>query len=302
MVMFSLISIGVSISLLVLQIFRAVRQVPTENREWRDRPPWPLRCVWPIIQLLDFYCTRFYSDERHDAVKRRLVEAGLEYTFTSGQFIAARWLGVLGVWLLGSCLLLAYDSAEFVLLLILSPWGYRYPDIWLARVVRTRNTKIDKDLPFYLDVITLAVESGSNLTGALTQAVKKAPDSPLRFEFNRVLRDIRAGKPRAEALRQLSVRVKNDSLKTVIAGMIQSERSGASLGSVLRAQSNQFRAARFAAAEKKAMEAPVKLLAPLVLFIFPTTFIVLGFLVLSKMLQAQIITWAPLVWAYTWPG
>ncbi len=302
MVMFSLISIGASISLLVLQIFRAVRQVPTENREWRDRPPWLLRCVWPVIQLLDFYCTRFYSDERHDAVKRRLVEAGLEYTFTSGQFIAARWLGVSGVWLLGSCLLLTYDSAEFVLLLILSPWGYRYPDIWLARVVRTRNTRIDKDLPFYLDVITLAVESGSNLTGALTQAVKKAPDSPLRFEFNRVLRDIRAGKPRAEALRQLTVRVKNDSLKTVIAGMIQSERSGASLGSVLRAQSNQFRAARFAAAEKKAMEAPVKLLAPLVLFIFPTTFIVLGFLVLSKMLQAQIITWAPLVWAYTWPG
>lgn len=302
MVMFSLISIGASISLLVLQIFRAVRQVPTENREWRDRPPWLLRCVWPVIQLLDFYCTRFYSDERHDAVKRRLVEAGLEYTFNSGQFIAARWLGVSGVWLLGSCLLLTYDSAEFVLLLILSPWGYRYPDIWLARVVRTRNTRIDKDLPFYLDVITLAVESGSNLTGALTQAVKKAPDSPLRFEFNRVLRDIRAGKPRAEALRQLTVRVKNDSLKTVIAGMIQSERSGASLGSVLRAQSNQFRAARFAAAEKKAMEAPVKLLAPLVLFIFPTTFIVLGFLVLSKMLQAQIITWAPLVWAYTWPG
>jgi tight adherence protein C len=302
MVTLSLIGIGASISLLVMQLIRAVQQVPSENREWRDRPPWVLRCVWPIIQVLDFYCTRFYSKQRHNAVKQRLVEAGLEYTFTSGQFIAARWMGVLGVWLLGSSLLLAYDSAEFVILLILSPWGYRYPDIWLGRVVRARNTKIDKDLPFYLDVITLAVESGSNLTGALTQAVKKAPDSPLRFEFNRVLRDIRAGKPRAESLRELSARVKNDSLKTVIAGMIQAERSGASLGVVLRAQSTQFRAARFAAAEKKAMEAPVKLLAPLVLFIFPTTFIVLGFLVLSKMLQERIVTWAPLVWAYTWPS
>jgi len=59
---------------------------------------------------------------------------------------------------------------------------------------------------------------------------------------------------------------------------------------------------RFTLAEKKAMEAPVKLLAPLVLFIFPTTFIVLGFLVLSKMVQQQIIGWAPLLWAYSWPG
>lgn len=172
----------------------------------------------------------------------------------------------------------------------------------MKRSVVMRRHRMDRDLPFYLDVITLSVESGTNLTGALTQAVSKAPESPLRHEFNRVLRDVRAGKTRAVALRELSDRAGNKSLSSVISGMIQAERSGASLGPVLRSQANQLRSARFAMAEKKAMEAPVRLLGPLVLFIFPTTFIVLGFLVLSKMLQQNIVDWAPIVWAYSWPG
>jgi tight adherence protein C len=83
--------------------------------------------------------------------------------------------------------------------------------------------------------------------------------------------------------------------------MIQAEKTGASLGPVLRAQSDQFRSARFLKAEKMAMEAPVKLLAPLIMFIFPTTFIVIGFILLSKTLSEGLISWAPLVWAFSNP-
>ena len=267
------VCIGLSIFLIIWQLYFVFDSVPTVSREWWDKPALGFRLVWPLIIVFDFYGARFYSRERQDLANSRLVESGLEFTLTARQFIAARIVSslvltvsfLLSVWLL--------DSSYYLAGLIVFPWGYVYPDLWIKRVISTRRRKIDRDLPFYLDVVTLAVESGSNLTGALTQAVQKAPE-----------------------------RAKNKSLSSVLSGMIQAERSGASLGPVLRSQANQLRSARFSLAEKKAMEAPVRLLAPLVMFIFPTTFLVLGFLVLSKMLQQNLINWAPIVWAYTWPG
>lgn len=294
--------IGVSIVLLVWQLFFVYDSVPSEDRAWRDRPLLVFRLVWPVIQVFDHYGSWFYSAQRHAAATSKLRRAGLEFTLSSGQLIAARLVGALALLLLCACFFWVIDIGMHLLVLVAAFWGYYYPDMWVRRVINTRQIKMDRDLPFYLDVVILAVESGTNLTGALTQAVQKAPDSPLRVEFNRVLRDIRAGKPRAQALRELSDRAGNQALTSVISGMNQAERSGASLGPVLRAQATQLRSARFALAEKKAVEAPVRLLAPLVAFIFPTTFIVLGFLILSKLIQQNIVTWEPLVWAYTWPG
>ncbi len=294
--------LGLSIMLFVWQFAMVIDRVPTENRVWRDKPALGFQIVWPLIQLFDHYGSRVYSTGQHDVVSLRLNEAGQEFTLTSGQFIASKLVSATIIASLTICCLRVFESSLYVLILVTAVWGYLYPDLWIKRVIVARKRKMDRDLPFYLDVVTLAIESGSNLTGALTQAVQKAPDSPLRHEFNRVLRDIRAGKPRADALRELSDRAGNKSLSSVLSGMIQAERSGASLGPVMRSQATQLRSARFATAEKRAMEAPVRLLAPLVLFIFPTTFIVLGFLVLSKMLQQDIISWAPMTWAYTWPG
>jgi len=97
-------------------------------------------------------------------------------------------------------------------------------------------------------------------------------------------------------------RAGSPALVGVVSSMIQAERTGSSLGPILRAQADQIRNERFQKAEKQAMEAPVKMLGPLVMFIFPCTFLVLGFLILSKAMLQGIITWAPLVWAYNWPG
>lgn len=294
--------IGLSIMLVIWQVVFVYESIPSEDRAWRDKPLLAFRLVWPFIQVLDHYGSRFYSDQRHEVASSRLRKAGLEFTLSSGQLIAARMVGALVLLVLGALFFSIMNYSMRLVLIGAALWGYLYPDLWVQRVIKSRQIRMDRDLPFYLDVITLAVESGTNLTGALTQAVQKAPDSPLRIELNRVLRDVRAGKPRAQALRELSDRAGNQALTSVVSGMNQAERSGASLGPVLRAQATQLRNARFAAAEKKAMEAPVRLLAPLVAFIFPTTFVVLGFLILSKLIQQNIVTWAPLVWAYTWPG
>ena len=180
--------------------------------------------------------------------------------------------------------------------------GFFYPELWLRETTDKRRGAILRALPFYLDIITLSVEAGSNLTGGITQAVQKSADSPLRRELSRVLRDIRAGRTRAEAMRDMSERTGSQPVQNVVSSLIQAERTGSSLGPLLRSQAEQLRSDRFLRAEKLAMEAPVKLLGPLVMFIFPTTFLVLGFLVMSKAIQEGVLTWAPLVWAYHWPG
>jgi len=180
--------------------------------------------------------------------------------------------------------------------------GYHYPDSWLLRKAQQRQRELLKALPFYLDVVTLSVESGSNLTGGLAQAVQKTTDSPLRRELSRVLREIRSGKTRADALREFAARADSTAINQVVSGLIQGEKAGASLGPLLRAQAEQLRTQRFQMAEKKAMQAPVKLLGPLFICIFPMTFLVLVFVVTGKLISSGVITWPLVLWAYSWPG
>ena len=176
-----------------------------------------------------------------------------------------------------------------------SPWllaaavaGYAFPQIWLRDLIQARKRQTLKTLPFMLDIITLCVEAGLNLTGALGQAVAKGPAGPLREELSRVLRDMRAGRTRVDALRMLSDRMNEPAITNLVAALVHAEQMGISLGPILRAQAEQRRNERFARAEKLAMEAPVKLLFPLLAFIFPCTFIVIGFPIVMKFVHAGI--------------
>jgi tight adherence protein C len=167
-------------------------------------------------------------------------------------------------------------------------FGFVYPGIWLRDTIQNRRRELLKSLPFFLDVVTLCVEAGLNFQGALHQAVLKGPKGVMREEFQRVLRDVRAGKPRAEALRALALRLNEPPVTNFVASVIQAERLGMNLGPVLRAQADQQRVDRFLRAEKLAMEAPVKMLFPLIAFIFPCTFIVLFFPIVVKFMEAGI--------------
>ena len=164
--------------------------------------------------------------------------------------------------------------------------GWAYPGIWLGDRLKARKKELLKSLPFYLDIITLCVEAGLNMQGAMTQAVAKGPKGVLRDEFQRVLRDIRAGKARAEALRAMAERMDEPAVTNFTTAVIQAESMGMNLGPVLRAQADQRRTERFLRAEKLAMEAPVKMLFPLMAFIFPCTFIVLFFPIAMKFMHS----------------
>ncbi len=296
------ISIGLFVGIFFWQAYRVFHEVPDEDRSYLDRPAKGFRVVWPLITAVEHHWGPYFSDSQKSAAYYRLRMAGKEYSIMPEQFIAAKIVSA-GVFTVFSYFFLAMLGKSAVVLALIGGFGgFYYPELWLKESAVKRKADILKRLPFYLDIITLSVEAGTNLTGGLTQAVAKSGDSPLRSEFSRVLRDIRAGKTRSESLRAMSDRTGSPALVGVVSSMIQAERTGSSLGPILRAQADQIRSERFQKAEKQAMEAPVKLLGPLVMFIFPCTFLVLGFLIISKALLQNIITWGPLVWAYNWPG
>ena len=159
------------------------------------------------------------------------------------------------------------------------------PSIWLSDTRKRRDDAVIRTLPVYLDFLTMCVEAGLNLQGALGQAMEKATPGPLRNEFAVVLRDLRSGLSRSDALRRMAERLDIQEITSFVSSIIQAEKMGASLANVLRVQSDQRRNERFQRAEKQAMEAPVKLVFPLVIFIFPVTFIVLLFPIAMKFMS-----------------
>lgn len=280
--------VGLAVITLILSSYRIFAEVPKEDRTYLDRPPLSLRLVWLPLQMVAFYLGGFLPRGYKNKILAQLVQSGLDYSLSPQQFFAAKFLSAILF-----CWFFYFVFGHFGMHGPTAPvigalLGFYFPNLWLGEITRKRQLSILKALPFYLDVVTLSVEAGLNLTGALNQALQKGPRGPLAFEINRVLRDIRAGKPRADALRTMSEKINLPAMTNLVGALIQAETVGSSLSTVLRAQADQRRTERFHRAEKLALEAPVKMLLPLILFIFPNTFIVLGFPIAVKMLNQGI--------------
>jgi tight adherence protein C len=148
------------------------------------------------------------------------------------------------------------------------------PDFCLKRLGVSRQAKITAALPDTLDLLTVSVEAGLGFDQALLKIVEKTK-GPLADECQRVLHEIRIGKARRDALRELGIRTGVEDLQTFVAALIQADQLGVSIGNVLRIQSRQLRQKRRQNAEARAQKAPVKMLIPMILFIFPSLFIIL---------------------------
>lgn len=153
--------------------------------------------------------------------------------------------------------------------------GLAYPLIWLRDKVRARHFAITRALPYNLDLLTLSVEAGLDFAAALGKVVEKGRKGPLCDELGTTLKELKLGKTREEALRNLGVRVDLMTLTSFTQALIQADKMGTPLGKILRILSTQMRIERTQRAEKLANEAPVKLLFPLIFFIFPTVFIMI---------------------------
>ena len=162
---------------------------------------------------------------------------------------------------------------EFAALKLMLLWIV--PDLWLYGAVKRRHLSIQKSLPFVLDLLTLSVEAGMDFISALQRNCKLRRLDPLNEELLRMTKEIQVGSSRKEALRSMADRVRQPDLKSVAFALIQADELGVSIGAILRIQSEQLRSRRFDRAEKLASEAPVKMLGPLMLCIFPAVFIIL---------------------------
>ena len=282
----SVLSIGAGIALLAYLLNKMLPDVVADDRTHMDPPPAGLKVIWPLILMVSILVENFYTNKVLDQIEKKLQTTGVSYILTAEQFVALRFVTAMITLLLSIIIIAALNPSGALLILSLAALGgYMFPLVWLSDTRKRREIAVIRALPVFLDFTTMAVEAGLNLSGALQQAMIKGPDSPLRNEFAIVMRDLRSGVTRSEALKRMAQRLDIADINTFVNAMVQAEKMGSSMATALRIQSEQRRTERFQRAEKVAMEAPVKLIFPLIMFIFPVTFIVLGFPIAMKFLD-----------------
>jgi tight adherence protein C len=275
-----------AVTLGALSMRQIVVEVPKDDRQYMDPPPRFYRLTWPIVRLVAHYCGWAVTDATASRIQAALRRAGQDYTLTPVQFFAGK-LVASQVFALGlGWITSKIGSGALVGMMAGYVFGFFMPELWISDMTKGRNLKILKRLPFFLDIVTMAVESGMNLSSALAKSVEKMPPGPLLAEINRLLREVRAGKPRTDALRDMAARLDFPAMNSLVSALVQGEIMGSSIGPILRAQAEQRRTERFQRAEKLALEAPVKMLGPLILCIFPCTFIVIGFPIVTQLMHS----------------
>ena len=259
-----------------------------DGRRQERSLPLTIRMILPFSGSIPKFITghRVLEDSRQ-RIARKLVSGGYEGLIQPEEVIALRLLMPLGLGVL-LCLLLGFAFPHmpaavggflikrqyiiyfFVLLLL----GF-YPDAWLKKSVRIRHRSIERALPFVLDLLTLSVESGLDFMTGINRIIQYRAIDPLGEELIRVFREIQVGRSRKEALQNFSERIDHSDIRSVANALIQADELGTGIGGALRIQSDQIRVKRFQRAEKLGNEAPVKMLFPLVAFIFPSVFLIL---------------------------
>ncbi len=281
----SLISYFLTGLLIVYLIGTVYSMIDKEDRTYMDPLSWKLKIIWPFIQIIANFFVVFFPYEILERTEKKITHSGVSYLLNAEQFIALRIISAIIAPIIALLMMIMLHKFQPVWFVIMPVLGFLFPNIWLNDTRKKRDNAVIRTLPVYLDFITMCVEAGLNLQGALGQAMEKAPPGPLRNEFSIVLRDLRAGLSRADALRRMSERLNIQEITGFVSSIIQAEKMGASLATVLRVQSDQRRNERFQRAEKLAMEAPIKLVGPLIMFIFQVTFIVLGFPIVMKFMS-----------------
>lgn len=168
----------------------------------------------------------------------------------------------------------AYGGMQAFVTLALAGGGFMLPNMWLKTKAKQRQKAILKSLPDAIDLLTTSVEAGLGIDAALGQVAEKVK-GPISVEIRRVLRDIAMGSSRRDALLQFAARTQLTDVQQFVNALVQAEQMGVSLGQVIRVQADQMRVKRRQRAEQQAYKAPVKMVFPLVLFIFPAIFVVI---------------------------
>ena len=238
-----------------------------------------MRMFWPWVDAFASFCRPFLSWRLRRRLEALLRQAAVQDIWSPHHLCAFQFL--LGGLAAATVFGLLFRSLSFSTVwlcalgvgLVVAAW----PVQRLRERIQRRKRAMARELPFLLDMVTLCVEAGLNLHGALRQAAHNGPAGPLRDELRHTLSDMRTGVVRSDALSQWAERCDLAALHHFVAAIAQAEQTGMSLGPVLRAQADQRRNERFLKAEKLALQAPVKMMFPLVFCVFPCSFLIIAF-------------------------
>lgn len=261
---------------------------PRTLEEIELEQPFRERVIKPMIAGVTRVLGKLTPSQGAEKVRLQLVLAGNPYNMQTTEFMGMRLMAavVLG----GITFLIALiGHAEplkllmFTAVLLLA--GYLLPVYWLRSKVKKRQKGILKTLPDAIDLMTISVEAGLAFDGAMQRVADKW-DNDLSNEFARALQEMRVGKTKRDALKELVARTGVSDLSTFVASIIQADQLGVSISKVLRIQSEQLRIRRRQRAEEQAHKAPILMMIPMVFLVFPATYIAILGPAVPKMMQA----------------
>lgn len=252
------------------------RELPSSLEELEMQLPFTERVVKPMFQTLARMVIRITPEQQIEESRRLLQLAGNPGNMDASTFLGMRVGATIGFALLAFMLFFVVNEEPNALLYTggAAGLGYFMPQMWVKSKITRRQEGVVKSLPDALDLLTICVEAGLGFDSAMGKIYEKWDDD-LSLEFGRALKEIQLGKMRREALRDMSDRLDVPDVTSFVAAIVQATDLGVSMARILRVQSDQMRVKRRQRAQEKAQKAPVKMMIPMVLLIFPSIWIVL---------------------------
>lgn len=277
-----------SIALTAFAVYLVISTILARNRDsevlsWASGEE-PVKSKSPLInmarplvhQFTIKYVSRFKSPDRVKKLERLILTSGLSRELNVEEFIGFQIFWGIAFPLLLGLFNFAYElGLPAPLILVLGAGGWMFPEIYAKNQKKAREQSIRVDLPFFADLLALSTEAGLDFVGAIQKIVDKAQGSVLAEELSIVLKDIKLGASRADALKGLALRCDLMEITSFVAVLIDADATGASISKVLKDQSEQIRLERFVRAEKAGARASQLIMFPIMLFIVPAVFIVI---------------------------
>jgi tight adherence protein C len=241
--------------------------------------PFSDRVVVPLARKFGEFATRFTPQNAIQSAAHKIELAGNPRaldpaTFWASRFIVAVVLAVFLIFIFSISKMSIGLLQRLLVIGLFMVLGFYIPEMLLSSSIQRRQKEIRKAMPDALDLLTICVEAGLGFDGAMAKVYEKW-DNELSLAFGRVIREIQLGKLRRDALRDMANRLGIPEMTSFVAAVIQSEQLGVSMSKVLRIQADQMRMKRRQHAEEEAHKAPIKMLIPMALLIFPSICIVL---------------------------
>jgi tight adherence protein C len=254
--------------------------------------PFTERVIYPILRQFGEMAAKNTPQNALQETTRKLELSGKAGWIDAPMFLASRFVAaaVLGVGTFVVCKFSILDqslSKALLYAMVGLAIGFFFPQLWLDEQIKKRQLEIRKAMPDALDLLTICVEAGLGFDAAMSNVAEKW-ENELSLAFARAIREIQLGKVRREALKSMADRIDLAEMSSFVAAIIQSETLGVSMAKVLRIQAEQMRMRRRQYAEELAHQAPVKMLLPMVGFIFPSIFIVLMFPAVMRISQSKV--------------